>query len=250
MRKTLSALAPKWMKRFISALVIQWKTLPYLGWGRWCPVCGMPSRKFGEYGVNPRKDALCIHCGSLERHRFVWLYFHRKTNLFDGASKRMLHVAAEQCFEGKLKKKLGEGYITADLFDPKAMIKMDVMNIQYENEYFEVIYCSHVLEHVPDDRKALREFYRVLKPNGWAVLLVPITVEKTVEDPSIKDPAERRRLFGQEDHVRSYGPDYVDRLREAGFEVKVSRVSDLVSDADAKFMGLASSGDIYYCSKT
>src|SRR5262249_12426105 len=84
----------------------------------------------------------------------------------------------------------------------------------------------HVLEHVPDDRRAMREFYRVLKPGGWAILLVPITVERTFEDPAVVDPAERLRLFGQEDHVRRYGPDYGDRLSEAGFAVSGVNVSE------------------------
>jgi ubiquinone/menaquinone biosynthesis C-methylase UbiE len=108
--------------------------------------------------------------------------------------------------------------MTADLHSP-AMVKMDITNIQFPDETFDVVYCSHVLEHVPDDRKAMREFYRVLKSNGWAVLLVPIIVEKTFEDPSIDKPKDRLRLFGQSDHVRKYGRDYVDRLRESGFSV-------------------------------
>ena len=127
-------------------------------------------------------------------------------------------------------------------------MKMDIMDIQYPDESFDVIYCSHVLEHVPDDRKAMREFRRVLKRGGWAILLVPITAGKTHEDPSITEPAERLRVFGQEDHVRIYGPDYVDRLREAGFAVTETRVPDLVSPEDAQLMGLTqAAGEIHLC---
>jgi SAM-dependent methyltransferase len=97
--------------------------------------------------------------------------------------------------------------------NPRAMVRMDITDIQYPKDTFDVIYCSHVLEHVVDDRKAMREFHRVLRPDGWALLLVPITVEKTFEDPSVTDPEERLSVFGQEDHVRCYGPDYVERLR-------------------------------------
>jgi hypothetical protein len=220
----------------------------YRGKQRWCPVCDQSSRRFLPFGVVVRPDAQCPRCGSLERHRLVWLYFARRTDLFDGKARRMLHVAPERTFEARLRKRLGAGYLTADLFDPHVMVQMDICNIQYPEESFDVIYCSHVLEHVPDDRQALREFRRVLRKTGWAILLVPITVDRTVEDPTVTDPAERLRLFGQEDHVRRYGPDYVDRLREAGFEVVVSQVSDLATGADATRMGLTpAAGEIYHC---
>jgi SAM-dependent methyltransferase len=143
-----------------------------------------------------------MYCNSLERHRLVWLYFEKMTDLFDGAPKTMLHVAPEPMIQGLLKERLASGYLTADLFSPAAMVKMDITDIQYGDDTFDVIYCSHVLEHVPDDRRAMREFRRVLKPHGWAVLLVPIVISRTFEDPSITDPAERAKLFGQHDHVR------------------------------------------------
>ena len=130
------------------------------------------------------------------------------------------------------------------------MVKMDITNIDYPDQSFDVIYCSNVLEHVQDDRKAMREFYRTLKSNGWAILLVPITVEETYEDPSIIEPKERLKVFGQEDHVRRYGPDFADRLREAGFSVEVTEVNDLVQNNEAVRMGLTpASGEIYYCTK-
>ncbi len=162
----------------------------------------------------------------------------------------MLHVAPETCFAKRFKKILGKNYLTADLNNP-AMVKMDITDIQYNDESFDVIYCSHVLEHVQNDKKAMREFNRVLKSNGWAILLVPVNADKTYEDPSIVDPKERFKAFGQENHVRKYGPDYVDRLREAGFSVEVTEVSDLVNKNEATRMGLTvpPSGEIYYCTK-
>lgn len=224
--------------------------LPYRGANRRCPVCGNSSRKFMRAGTTPRDDAYCVFCGALERHRFVWLYMQTKTDLFDGRRKRVLHVAPEPCLEPRLRAQLGDGYLTADLFSQQVMVKMDVTDIQYPDGSFDVIYCSHVLEHVVDDKKALREFFRVLKPGGWAILLVPIEGETTVEDPSVTDPAERLRLFGQEDHVRRYGRDYQDRLAEAGFDVQVTTVRDMVAADQAVYMGLtAVSGDVYYCTK-
>jgi len=127
---------------------------------------------------------------------------------------------------------------------------MDITDIQYPDKTFDVIYCSHVLEHITDDKGAIREFYRVLKSDGWAILLVPITADKTFEDPSVTDQAERLKLFGQEDHVRRYGPDYVERLEEAGFNVKVTYPSDLLQIEDITRMGITNAaGAIYYCTK-
>ena len=198
----------------------------------------------------PREDAECVHCGSLERHRFVWLFMSRRTDLFDRAPMKMLHVAPEPCLESRLKERLGENYLTADLSNPRAMVKMDISDIRYPDQSFDVIYCSHVLEHVEDDIRAMKEFHRVLKNDGWAILLVPITRDKTFEDPSITDPRERLEVFGQEDHVRRYGADYVDRLREAGFSVEVTRVSDLVPTDEAVRMALTPTDRrIFYCTK-
>lgn len=224
--------------------------IPYHGKGRWCPVCEKASRKFRESGIVRREDAICIHCGARERHRFAWLYFSKMTNLFDLTPKRMLHVAPERCFESRLRNRLGQDYITADLLNPRAMVRMDIIDIQYPDGYFDVIYCSHVLEHVQDDKKAMREFFRVLKQGGWAILLVPITENRTFEDSSVVDRYERLKIFGQKDHVRRYGTDYIDRLREAGFKVKASCVSDLFEKSEIVRMGLTpASGEIYYCIK-
>jgi SAM-dependent methyltransferase len=223
----------------------------YRGTARWCPVCQQSARRFLRFGqVVAREDARCPHCGALERHRLVWLYLANRTDLFDGKPKRMLHVAPEQCFERRLRARLGAGYLTADLLDPHTMERMDITDIRHPDESFDVIYCSHVLEHVPDDRRAMREFQRVLKKGGWAMLLVPITADRTREDPSVTDPADRIRLYGQADHVRRYGPDYVDRLREVGLEVAITRVSDLMQADEAVRMELAAtSAQIYPCRK-
>lgn len=224
----------------------------YRGNNKYCPVCKKNSRKFLDFGHPTRSGARCVHCNSLERHRLAWLFFENQTDLFDGHQKNMLHVAPEEAFLRPFSKKLGKGYITADLYNPVAMVKMDITDIQHPDESFDVIYCSHVLEHVPDDRKAIREFYRVLKSEGWAVLLVPILNGPTHEDLSITDPQERLRVYGQEDHVRKYGTDgiYLNRLKEAGFVVKVMRPSEFLNSRQIANMGITDAAqDIYYCTK-
>lgn len=220
----------------------------YAGTRRQCPVCEHSARRFLPYGIVPRADARCPLCGSLERHRFVWLYLAQRTNLFDDRPKRVLHVAPEPCFAERFAKRIGSGYITADLQSAFAAESIDIEHIPHRDGSFDAVYCSHVLEHVSDDQRAMTEMRRVLKHDGWALILVPITADHTTEDPSITDPRERERVFGQRDHVRRYGRDFVQRLEHAGLGVTVVTVSQLVGSEDAVRLGLtAAAGDIYYC---
>lgn len=213
--------------------------LLYFGWNRYCPVCGSWVRKFNSYGLACRADAQCPVCQSLERHRFVWIFFQQQTCLFDGQPKRLLHFAPEPEFARKFKKIRTLEYVTADLLDPDVSLKTDICQIDCPDESFDIVYCSHVLEHVQDDRKAIAEIYRVLKKEGLAVILVPITAETTFEDPSITDPHLREQMFGQYDHVRRYGPDFSKRLVAQNFAVSAVCVSDLLSPQQAERMGLA-----------
>lgn len=218
---------------------------------RYCPLCEKTSESFKPYGVNPRDDAMCPHCGSLERHRLAWLYIKEQRFLLENNSKKMLHVAPEKILMQLFQKQLQSGYLSADLYDKRAMVAMDIENIQYEDESFDYIYCSHVLEHVYDDKRAMREFHRVLKKDGWAILLVPImNIEKTFEDFSITDPKERAKIFGQEDHVRNYGRDYIERLRGSGWHVEVVYPQDFLSqEIIAKMAITSAAGEIYFCTK-
>jgi len=140
-------------------------------------------------------------------------------------------------------------YISVDLESPIAMLKMDVTDLQFPDDCFNCTICYHVLEHVSDDKKAMAEIFRVLKPGGWAILQVPILRDKTFEDPSVKTPKDREKIFGQHDHVRAYGLDYKHRLKSAGFSVKVDDyVTQLGDDAIGRY-GLMKNEDIYFCSK-
>jgi len=164
----------------------------------------------------------------------------------------MLHIAPERPFEVALSKLLGAGYVSADLLKPNVRVRVDITHLPFPNDSFDVVLCSHVLEHVQDDLQAMQEFTRVLKLRGWALIMVPHFPEigKTFEDPSVTDPAERLKLFGQEDHVRVYGDDFVSRLQNAGFEVRVMRSADFLSQKDiARFNITPLSGDIFLCTK-
>jgi ubiquinone/menaquinone biosynthesis C-methylase UbiE len=210
-----------------------------------CPICG----KYSTFEDFPRKNSYCSICNSVERHRLVWLFFKKKTNLFDGNLK-MLHIAPERCFESALKKTLGKGYITADLCNPRAMIKMDVTDIQAPNNFFDVIYCNHVLEHVQNDKLAISEMARVLKVTGWAVINVPINKGLTYEDELIVDPKERFEKFGQTDHVRKYGEDYIKRLNSNGFQALEIKAKDFLTPLEIKKNAITKhAGSIFFCRK-
>ena len=142
----------------------------------------------------------------------------------------MLHIAPELCFINRFEALDNLDYITADIESPLAKLKMDIHKIPMEDNSINVIFCNHVLEHVDDDLKAMREIYRVLKKGGYAVLQIPLYLplpDQTIEDPGIKNPKKREELFGQDDHVRKYGKDYPDRLRSVGFKVKSNYVGEL-----------------------
>lgn len=196
----------------------------YLGRGKECPLCGARRRKFLPYGyVEARENALCPNCLALERHRLMWLWLERESEI--KTLPTILHIAPEVAIMRKLRKMYKhspERYVTADLESPLADMHFDVQDIPLSEESFEVIFANHLLEHVEDDRLAMRELYRIMRRGGWGIMLSPVELDRatTFEDDSITDPKERSRIFGQYDHRRIYGRDYADRLREAGFEVE------------------------------
>jgi SAM-dependent methyltransferase len=185
----------------------------------------------------------------MERHRLVWLYLRERTALLR-APHRLLHVAPEAVFHRRLSALPTLDYVTADLASPLARDRVDVASLPYPDDHFDAILCNHVLEHVPDDRRALRELYRVLRPGGWAILQVPIQKGRaaTYEDPAITDPGDRRRAFGQEDHLRIYGRDYQARLAEAGFRVRRDPFVRTLPEAEVARMGLKRE-DVFRCEK-
>lgn len=224
---------PRSVLQRIAGWVVPLLGLLYIGRGRRCPVCGAERRRFLPYGyVVSRADALCPRCLSLERHRLLWLWLRRESDLFERLP-RLLHVAPEVCLMRHLVRAYGEhkaDYVTADLESPLADLHFDIQNIPLEDESFDVIFCNHILEHVADDRLAMKEMYRVMRRGGWGVMLSPVDLgrDETFEDDTVTDPEERTRIFGQYDHRRIYGRDYADRLRSVGFEVEdIDYVSQL-----------------------
>ena len=244
MKKIIKFFLQKVPRKYLQKLVLVFKVfakLFYLGNKKHCPVCGKHYRKFLPYGyVVSRENALCPNCLSLERHRLLWLYFQKETNLFK-ENLSFLHIAPEMCFIPLFKKMSNLDYKTADLESPWADIHLNIENMPLEDNSFDVIMANHILEHVNDLSKALSEIKRVLKPGGWAVLLSPINPkrETTYEDSTITSPEEREKHFGQKDHVREFGKDYASILEKAGFEVEENRFAQTLSAEDLDRFAIA-----------
>ena len=185
------------------------------------PIDGKSFRKFLPYGYEiKRPNVLSPSTLSLERHRLLWLYLKNETNFFSSPLK-VLHFAPEQAFYTRFRKLEHLDYTTTDLNSPLADVKADICNLPFQDNSYDVILCNHVLEHIPNDTRAMAELLRVMKPGGWGIFQIPqdLKRETTFEDDSITDPKQRAKIFGQYDHVRIYGHDYFEKLQSVGFEV-------------------------------
>jgi predicted SAM-dependent methyltransferase len=200
---------------------------------------------FLPYGYgNQRNNVLSPSTLSLERHRLLWLYLQNETDFFQpqlnsdspvtqnkriklrkdaetSSALKVLHFAPEQEFYKRFKKQTNIEYTTTDLLSPLADVKADICNLPFEDNSYDIIFCNHVLEHIPDDTKAMQELFRVLKPGGMGIFQIPQDLSRvsTFTDDTIVDQKERAKIFGQYDHVRVYGRDYFDKLRSIGFKV-------------------------------
>lgn len=225
----------------------------YIGSKVKCTICDHQYSKFLPYGrINARENALCPNCLSLERHRLIWLYLKDKTNFFS-EKLSVLHFAPEPCFINRFEEQHGDKYITADIESPLAKVKMDIHQIPFGENHFDVVLCNHVLEHVKDDIQAMKEIHRVLKPGGWAILQVPFfspVEQKTFEDNSITDKRQREKIFGQDDHVRKYGTDYIQRIAQSGLKPSEEKFSESLTDEQAYHFGVSRAEYIYKAVKS
>ena len=211
-----------------------------------CPCC---ERTWGSFASAwNRGGALCPGCGSHERHRALWLYIRERTRL-GREPMSLLHFAPEYALRGPIEGLPGVRYVTADLEPEGVDVQLDITAMPFEDGAFDAIICSHVLEHVPDDRAAMSELHRVVRPGGWALVLVPLDLgrDQTYEDPNVLSPEDREREFWQDDHVRLYAPDIAGRLEGAGFDVVTDRFVEELGEERRARHGLLTQDLIFRC---
>lgn len=211
-----------------------------------CPCCGKSWVRFADWS-STYANTVCPNCDSQPRHRALSIYLDKYGNLTSG-KYNFLHFAPESSLRQRFSSLPNLEYTTADLNNPAVDVKIDITQIPYPDNTFDIIFCNHVLEHVPDDRQAMRELFRVLKPGGWASLQVPLSrkIEQTFEDPAIVSPQERLHHFGQEDHVRLYGLDYQERLEEVGFAVDREDIGQILPEDLIRKYGLTQKEELYF----
>jgi SAM-dependent methyltransferase len=222
-----------------------------------CNMCGHTSDEFiqwpdvfdfdkYEFEMYNKYTATCPICGTFDRERAYKYFIEHEVNI--DKNNRLLHIAPERNLKQWLKPQVGT-YIAGDLFPADSEThRVDITDIAFDDEYFDIILCSHVLEHVPDDITAMKEFYRVLKPGGWGILQVPLVLDlsETFEDFTVVTPEERLKVFGQDDHVRVYAKvDYIKRLASVGFKVETFNIAKKYGINEAIRHGLSQDDNLY-----
>lgn len=240
-------------------------SLRYLGGPLKCPLCTGEFSHFLPVGIDVpvlkekqvvgagyRLDAACPRCRSEDRERLVWLYLKKRRAEFFSDTIKLLHVAPEPSLSRSLRTCRNISYRSADLDSPMADVMMDITDIHEEAGTYDLIICNHVLEHVPQDLKAMSELLRVLKPGGFAILQVPISLclEETDEDLAVQDAAARERRFGQCDHVRLYGQDYVKRLQQTGFDVTSIAADSFLTAEEISRYRILKEEKLFVCAKS
>lgn len=198
-----------------------------------------------------RPDVRCPRCNSHERHRSIWLFLNKHTDLFNSEKKKLLHVAPEFCFARKFRKLKSIEYMSADLGYGLAQVNQDVTRLMFANESFDCFIILHVLEHIQDEKSALGELHRVLKRGGWGIIQVPmdLSLEKTKEDSSADTPEKRLAVFGQVDHVRLYGKDFKMKLEHTGFKVEYIDMWNRLAKEEREIYRILENEPFYFVEK-
>lgn len=227
------------------------RALPFLGRRFTCPCCGWRLRAFthGGFSLRKRHHGYCPRCNSKARHRRDWLFLQQQTDLFT-ANRRLLHISPKYSLARRLARMPNLDYVAGDLgARPFISLQFDVASLPFTAEAFDAAICIHVLEHVEQDRRAMAEIFRALKPGGWALISAPVRLDRpTYEDAAITAVEDRQRAFGETDHVRFYGHDLVDRLEESGFTVLLDR-ADSLDEKTRSIHGLLDDENVFFCTK-
>lgn len=249
-RRVLRRLIPHAKRPVARALYnrITWRLL--VGRDVECNCCETRFRRFRTYvGGDGHRSLACPRCGSLGRHRVDWLYLRTRSDALHGAV-RLLHIAPEVCLEAPLRRLPHVSYLSADYDSSLAMDEVDVTNMHYPSDSFDGVICNHVLTVVDDDRRAMRELYRILRPGGWALVQSSVdwSLEHTLDNPSHHGSAEAPGRY-EEVMMRNYGRDYEHRLSDSGFQVTASDFVKEISPALQTRLGLDLDETVFFCRK-
>jgi len=216
----------------------------------YCNICDRHYRKFFSAGENRRANARCPGCGSFERHRLMMYFLEEKTNIFSD-NLSVLDIAPLKTFHKLFSKMKNIRYTSIDLEFPYVTLKADLTELPFQDETFDCILCYHVLEHIEDDIKALSEMYRILKKDGWAIIQSPFdkTSEQSLEQNDVITPVDRKKIYGQDDHVRIYGRDFIKRIESTGFVVNEDDFINKFNDSEIIRFGLDREEIINFCTK-
>ena len=262
--KIIKKIVPNWILSPALNIYHYLVSLMYFGNKFICPICRGHFRRFlpigldipviKKYNIVPggfRKNAKCPRCRSTDRERLFYLYLIKyQPNIFE-ENINLLHIAPEIKLRKVFNSHSNINYINGDLYNPQADEVIDITSINYDDNVFDIIICSHVLEHIQKDELAMSELFRVLKPGGLAIIQVPISsvLVETFEDSSIIEPEDREKYFGQKDHVRIYGTDYIKRLKKSGFKVTAYDFISELNPFDVQKYALLKDEKLYLCSK-
>ncbi|HXH61221.1 MAG TPA: methyltransferase domain-containing protein [Fimbriimonadaceae bacterium] len=236
-----------YVRQWARAVRNRGKARQFLGEGRVCACCGAHWKEYMPAGDPVRPGEICLKCGCGKRQRLFTLFWKKRIK---PGKKRVLHFAPEVCLTRVMRADTAVEYMSVDLEPTFALMQADITSLPYSDRTYDVVVCSHVLEHVPDDAMAMRELFRVLRPGGQALVMVPQDFDRgaTYENPAAVTPEDRYREFGQDDHVRIYGTDFVGRLQAAGFSVEAVWTKDIAT-AEEVALGDLRDDVIYVCTR-
>lgn len=219
--------------------------LLYAGSAFHCPICARSFRKFRTAGRERRRNAVCPRCAARERDRLAALFLRDLP-----PTTRILHIAPEACLVARLTELARGGYVSADLMRADVSERLDLLALPHPDGAFGGVYCSHVLQDVRDDIAAMSEVFRVLAPGGWAILNVPVKAAKTIEH---RDAPLRMRAADDPrppEHLRTYGPDFRERMASVGFQVRVVAPSHLAAATELLRLGIdGAAGALHFGTK-